>query len=116
MAVELQQQGVLFTAAENKTKMHNLTQRFRKEKTAVGSTGGSSSKWHLYQKMSAILSPYFSYNTESLVEESFYSSVDQLLLFLLVFVFSHLQLSVRFFTPTCPKLRSRTSENKSVAV
>nr|XP_014100088.1 uncharacterized protein LOC106624841 [Bactrocera oleae] len=71
MAVELQQQGVTFTAAEVKTKMHNLSQRFRKEKTAVGSTGGSSSQWPLFKKMSAILSPYKSYNTESLVEESF---------------------------------------------
>ncbi len=29
MAVELQQQGVTFTAAEIKMKMHNLSQRFR---------------------------------------------------------------------------------------
>ncbi|XP_050328628.1 inactive protein tyrosine kinase pTKL-like [Bactrocera neohumeralis] len=71
MAMELQQQGVHFTASEIKSKMHNLSLRYKKEKTAVGSTGGSPSQWPLYEKMRAVLLPYVSYNTESLVEESF---------------------------------------------
>ncbi|XP_039967812.1 uncharacterized protein LOC120779532 [Bactrocera tryoni] len=74
MALELQQQGVHFTAGEIKSKMHNLSQRYRKEKTAVGSTGGSPSQWPFYERMRAVFSPYVSYNTEGLVEESFQSS------------------------------------------
>ncbi|XP_049302192.1 uncharacterized protein LOC125775588 [Bactrocera dorsalis] len=76
MAMELQQQGVHFTASEIKSKMHNLSQRYRKEKTAVGSTGGSPSQWPLYDKMRSVLLPYVSYNAESLVEESFQSSTN----------------------------------------
>ncbi|XP_039969224.1 inactive protein tyrosine kinase pTKL-like, partial [Bactrocera tryoni] len=56
--------------------MHNLLQRYRKEKTAVGSIGGSPSQWPLYDKMRAVLSPYVTYNTEGLVEESFRSSTN----------------------------------------
>ncbi|XP_039948310.1 uncharacterized protein LOC120766727 [Bactrocera tryoni] len=76
MAMEMQQQGVHFTASEIKSKMHNLSQRYRKEKTAVGSTGGSPSQWPLYEKMRAVLLPYVSYNAENLVEESFQSSTN----------------------------------------
>ncbi|XP_039957516.1 uncharacterized protein LOC120772799 [Bactrocera tryoni] len=68
MAREMQQQGVHFTAS--------LSQRYRKEKTAVGSTGGSPSQWPLYEKMRAVLLPYVSYNAENLVEESFQSSTN----------------------------------------
>ncbi|XP_039967912.1 uncharacterized protein LOC120779630 [Bactrocera tryoni] len=49
---------------------------YRKEKTAVGSTGGSPSQWPLYEKMRAVLLPYVSYNAENLVEESFQSSTN----------------------------------------
>ncbi|XP_039969115.1 inactive protein tyrosine kinase pTKL-like [Bactrocera neohumeralis] len=56
--------------------MHNLSQIYRKEKTAVGSTGGSPSEWPLYDKMRAVLLPYVSYNAESFVEESFQSSTN----------------------------------------
>ncbi|XP_050340252.1 uncharacterized protein LOC126766539 [Bactrocera neohumeralis] len=56
--------------------MHNLSQRYRKEKTALGSTGGSPSQWPLYEKIRAVLLPYVSYNAESLVEESFQSVTD----------------------------------------
>ncbi|XP_050338701.1 uncharacterized protein LOC126765163 [Bactrocera neohumeralis] len=49
---------------------------YRKEKTAVESTGGSPSQWPLYDKMRAVLLPYVSYNAESLVEESFQSSTN----------------------------------------
>ncbi|XP_018799246.1 PREDICTED: uncharacterized protein LOC108977788 [Bactrocera latifrons] len=76
MAMELQQQGVHFTAAEIKSKMHNLSRRYRKEKTAVLSTGGSPSQWPLYDKMRAVLLPYVSYNAQSLMEESFQSSTN----------------------------------------
>ncbi|XP_039955987.1 uncharacterized protein LOC126754646 [Bactrocera neohumeralis] len=76
MTMKLQQQGVYFTASEIKSKMHNLSQIYRKEKTSVGSTDGSPSQWPLYEKMRAVLLPYVSYNAESLVEESFQSFTD----------------------------------------
>ncbi|XP_073822056.1 uncharacterized protein [Musca autumnalis] len=70
MAAELQKLGYNYTAGELKTKMHNVTARFRKEKQKIGTTGGLPSDWDLFKDVEMLLAPCKSINTEFLVLDS----------------------------------------------
>ncbi|XP_073838387.1 uncharacterized protein isoform X2 [Musca autumnalis] len=70
MAADLQKLGYNYTAGELKTKMHNVTARFRKEKQKIGTTGGSPSDWDLFKDVEMLLAPCKSINTEFLVLDS----------------------------------------------
>ncbi|TMW51152.1 hypothetical protein DOY81_003768 [Sarcophaga bullata] len=50
MASELEMQGFNYTVEELKTKMHNMTTRYRKEKSRMG-TGGSPTDWDFFNDM-----------------------------------------------------------------
>ncbi|XP_067617113.1 uncharacterized protein [Eurosta solidaginis] len=78
MAVELEQLGVVYTPAEIKSKMHNLTSKYRKEKAQIGPSGGAPSSWPLYAEIHQLLAPFKSYNPEGLVEDSIYENVETL--------------------------------------
>ncbi|XP_067637827.1 uncharacterized protein [Eurosta solidaginis] len=51
----LQQLGFSFTAHEVKTKMHNLTARYRKEVTQIEESGGIPSDWPFYTEMHELM-------------------------------------------------------------
>ncbi|XP_037808854.1 uncharacterized protein LOC119601785 [Lucilia sericata] len=55
---------------ELKTKMHNITARYRKEKQKIGTAGGSLSDWDLYKEVESLLAPSKTYNSEGLVVDS----------------------------------------------
>ncbi|XP_036344332.1 uncharacterized protein LOC118753557 [Rhagoletis pomonella] len=70
MAGELRSAGYAISSKEIKTKMHNLTTKYRNEKAKIGPSGGSPSDWPLYTHMNAIFGSYKSYNVEKMVEDS----------------------------------------------
>ncbi|XP_055837891.1 uncharacterized protein LOC129906238 [Episyrphus balteatus] len=55
---------------EIRVKIHNLTNRYKKEKKIIGPSGGSPSEWNLYSKIHSILGGLPIHNTSNLVEES----------------------------------------------
>ncbi|XP_037942350.1 uncharacterized protein LOC119675234 [Teleopsis dalmanni] len=51
-------------------KINNLTSKYRKEKAAMGMSGGSPSTWPLYHKVHAILGSFKIHNVETLMDET----------------------------------------------
>ncbi|XP_036317348.1 uncharacterized protein LOC118732323, partial [Rhagoletis pomonella] len=52
-------------------KIDNLTAKYRRAKTAMGTTGGSPASWPLYEQVHQIIGGFSINNVEALIEESF---------------------------------------------
>ncbi|XP_036340746.1 myb/SANT-like DNA-binding domain-containing protein 1 [Rhagoletis pomonella] len=70
MAESLKNAGVCVSSEEVRSKINNLTGKYRKEKGNIGVSGGSPSDWPHYQRVHAIIGGFKCNNIEELVEES----------------------------------------------
>ncbi|XP_055714454.1 uncharacterized protein LOC129808697 [Phlebotomus papatasi] len=68
MSEELKKNGVNKTENEVKTKIKNMTARYREEKRKVGTSGGSPSTWAFYEEMNSLIGN-LPVNDENLVDE-----------------------------------------------
>ncbi|XP_058833065.1 uncharacterized protein LOC131690969 [Topomyia yanbarensis] len=68
--------GIEVTTDEIKNRIHNLTARYRKEKTSIGPSGGSPSQWPHYDKIHRILGSFRINNIESVIEDSIVNDTD----------------------------------------
>ncbi|XP_037943016.1 myb/SANT-like DNA-binding domain-containing protein 1 [Teleopsis dalmanni] len=80
MATELQNRGFLVTSLEVQTKVHNFTQRFRKEQQCVGVSGGAPSDWKYFHILKRFLGNLPIHNTTNLVFESIAGEFSQICL------------------------------------
>ncbi|XP_036341325.1 uncharacterized protein LOC118750700 isoform X2 [Rhagoletis pomonella] len=71
MAAEMQMQGYNVNSSSVKMKIDNLTAKYRRAKTAMGTTGGSPASWPLYEQVHQIIGGFSINNVEALIEESF---------------------------------------------
>ncbi|XP_037942274.1 uncharacterized protein LOC119675157 [Teleopsis dalmanni] len=71
MATELCKMGYTVTAVEVQRKVHNFTQRFRKEQQSVGVSEGSLSTWRFSEGISKILGNLPLHNITGLIPNSF---------------------------------------------
>ncbi|XP_037933546.1 uncharacterized protein LOC119668181 [Teleopsis dalmanni] len=71
MAKHMSEMGYKVTATEVQRKVHNFTQRFRKEQHCVGVSGGSPSNWKFFMKINRILGNLPLHNITELVSNSF---------------------------------------------
>ncbi|XP_065356333.1 uncharacterized protein LOC135950727 [Calliphora vicina] len=78
MVAELDLQGYKYTVPELKTKLHNITARYRKEKQKIGTTGDSPSDWDLYKEVECLLAPSKAYNSEGLVVDIWKKNIEQI--------------------------------------
>ncbi|XP_062550356.1 uncharacterized protein LOC134215123 [Armigeres subalbatus] len=62
--------GYHVSATDIKTRIHNMTARYRKEKAAVGPSGGSPSEWSLFDRVNGILGSFRIHNVNSVVVDS----------------------------------------------
>ncbi|XP_017470383.1 PREDICTED: uncharacterized protein LOC108362060 [Rhagoletis zephyria] len=67
MAAEMQMHGYNVNSSSVKINIDNLTAKYRRAKTAMGTTGGSPASWPLHQ----IIGGFSINNVEVLIEESF---------------------------------------------
>ncbi|XP_037950745.1 uncharacterized protein LOC119681583 [Teleopsis dalmanni] len=70
MAKEMCEMGYMVTASEVQRKVHNFTQRFRKEQQCVGVLAGMSTNWKYFQILQRILGNSPIHNSIELVCES----------------------------------------------
>ncbi|XP_037928416.1 uncharacterized protein LOC119673229 isoform X2 [Teleopsis dalmanni] len=70
IATELQNRCFLDTSLEVQTKVHNFTQRLRKEQQCAGVSGGAPSDWKYFHILKRFLGNLPIHNTTNLMIES----------------------------------------------
>ncbi|XP_039965852.1 uncharacterized protein LOC120778181 [Bactrocera tryoni] len=78
MSREMNTAGHNYTATEIKIKMHNFTNKYKKEKRKVGVFGGSSSAWKHYAAVHQAIGGYKSFCSDELVEDSIMVDTDEI--------------------------------------
>ncbi|XP_004518891.1 uncharacterized protein LOC101455486 [Ceratitis capitata] len=73
IAVEMELEGYKFSILELKTKMHNMTAKYRKEKKQFRATG-IPSDWEPYEEMESLITEFERGRSEALDRESHQSS------------------------------------------
>ncbi|XP_070073540.1 uncharacterized protein [Drosophila takahashii] len=65
MAMIMGEQDIYVSWTEVRTKLENLTRKYKKEKEMVGPSGGAPSNWRLFDKVDRILGSFAVHNMES---------------------------------------------------
>ncbi|XP_058456355.1 uncharacterized protein LOC131433778 [Malaya genurostris] len=70
MCKELECYGILLTPNELRTRINNLSRKYRSEKNKMGKSGGSRSVWAYFETLNEFLQAYKQNNTVDLMDES----------------------------------------------
>ncbi|XP_062551374.1 uncharacterized protein LOC134216524 [Armigeres subalbatus] len=72
MRITFEEHGFSVPSSEIKTRIHNLTARYRKEKSQIGPSGGAPSKWPYFSEIHKILGNFRINNVSEVVQESIF--------------------------------------------
>ncbi|XP_058817749.1 uncharacterized protein LOC131681061 [Topomyia yanbarensis] len=76
MCEELQVYDIHLSPNELRTRIHNLSRKYRSEKNKMGTSGGSRSTWTYFETINAFLRSYKSNNMVDMMDESIISESE----------------------------------------